>query len=331
MNVHIYINYNNIVVLKYYLDIIKSAFEKEGYTCDYVKSLEGLSKDDMYVFPMALDAFKFYFKGFHNFVLWQQGATADESFMRHGSKVRYNVLNFIDSYAMRKAKMIFFCSQYMMEYYEKISKCKFYSKSYIMPCYNEQLKPNNIVMKDYNKKSFAYVGSLDLWQCFDETVEVFKKIQEKYPYAELKVLTFSVEQATDKLEKANIKNYIVKCVPKEDVQNELQNVVYGFILRKDSIVNRVATPTKLSSYMSAGIIPIFSTVLDDFNRVTSNMKYVIPISDFSKLDTLMDNLNGNINKSELLVEYSHLFNTYYATQHHIEKIQKQIRGLLNDI
>lgn len=44
----------------------------------------------------------------------------------------------------------------------------------------------------------------------------------------------------------------------------LADVKFGFVLRNDVPVNRVATPTKLSSYLSAGVIPVFSKYLKDF-------------------------------------------------------------------
>lgn len=325
---HFYIKYNNIVVLKYYLDTIKTALEKMGFKCDYVENVSGLNKNDLFIFPMGIDAYKFYHKGFKNYILWQQGATADESFMRNHSKLRYNILNYIDCFAMKKAKCVFFCSEYMRKHYEKLAHMEFRNKSYLMPCYNEQLSPEIIKSKNYRKKSFAYVGSLDLWQCFDETIEFYKKVEERYPNAELKVLTFSVEEAEIKIKKAGIQNYKVKCVKKEEVKKELSDVVYGFIFRKDSIVNRVATPTKLSSYMSVGVIPIFSVVLDDFNRVSTKMKYTIPVQERMNWEAFLEKINDGIDREELLDEYSELFKSYYGTEKHINNIFKLFRGLL---
>lgn len=325
---HFYIKYNNMVVLKYYLDIIKSALEQAGYQCDYVEELDRLSKKDLFVFPMGIDAFKFYHKGYKNFILWQQGATADESFMRNHSKLRYNALNYIDCYAMKKAKFIFFCSEYMRKHYEKLLHRDLKKKSYLMPCYNEQLSPEIIKCKNYQKKSFAYVGSLDLWQCFDETLELYKKIEERYSDAELTVLTFSVDEAKIKIKNAGIQNYKVKCVKKEAVKKELTDVVYGFILRKNSIVNRVATPTKLSSYMSVGVIPIFSVVLDDFMKVSTKMEYVIPVEEKLNLEVFLEKIDKAIDKKQLLDEYLNLFRSYYGTEEHINNIFKLIRGLL---
>lgn len=316
----IYINYNNIVVLQSYLDVIKKALLDVGYVCEYVKSLEGVEKKELIVFPMGIDAFKYYFKGYHNFILWQQGATADESFMRNHSKLRYWVLNKIDIFAMKKAQAILYVSKYMREYYEKLGKCSFTNKSYLMPCFNEVYDRAVFDSKDYSKKIFTYVGSLDLWQCFEQTVDIYKKIEDKLQDCFFKVLTFEEEKGKRILEEKGVRNYSVKRVPKEEVKQELLEANYGFIIREDSIVNRVATPTKFSSYLSSGVIPIFSKCLTDFTLESSKMKYTLPLDDEIDVTSLLDFVNQEVKKEEISKEYEKLFSEYYSPDHHTKQL-----------
>ena len=220
---YIYINYPNIVVLGVYLDVIKEALTGLGYVCEYRKDLDGVAKQDLIVFPMGKDAFRYYWKGYHNLILWQQGATGAESFMRHSSKLRRFVLNFMDCFIMKKAKMIFFVSRYMQKYYEALAHTGFGEKAYVMPCYNETLDSGVFAKKDYSKKVFTYVGSLDLWQCFQETVEIYAEIEKRVPDAFFRVLTFQTEKAERILAEKKIKNYSVACVPKEQVKAELED------------------------------------------------------------------------------------------------------------
>lgn len=316
-----------MVVLKGYLDIIKNALVANEFECDDVICLDDLDKNDLYVFPMGIDAFKYYWKGYKHFILWQQGVTADESYMRNQSKLRYSMLNYIDCFAMKKAKMILFCSDFMKKHYENLANQSFSHKSYLMPCYNEELSLTDIDKKDYDKKYFAYVGSLDLWQCFDKIAALYKEIENIYPEARFKVLTFSVQEAVEKIEALEIKNYEVKSVKKEEVQNELKDVVYGFVIREDSVVNRVATPTKLSSYLSVGIIPIFSTVLEDFSRISQSMKYVIPLDESMNVSSIVDKIDKRVEKDILRQEYINLFSTYYGTKYHIAQLVKLVKGI----
>lgn len=325
---YIYNNYANIVVLSVYLDVIKEALTRVGYECEYVKSLDGVSKRDLIVFPMGKDAFKYYFKGYHNIALWQQGVTGAESFMRHQSKLRTFILNFMDCFVMKKAKMIFYVSQYMQKYYEAMAHTSFAEKSYVMPCFNEVYDEKVFEKKDYSKKIFTYVGSLDLWQCFNEIADTYAEIEKSIPDVFFKVLTFNTEKAKQILNEKNIKNYSVACVPKEQVKQELEDVSFGFILRHDIDVNRVATPTKISSYLSAGVLPIYSTCLNDFYRIAKDKKCAFGVHSITDISSLLDFVKNTPDATIIRQEIASVFESYYNKQVHINSIVEKIGGLL---
>lgn len=316
---YIYINYNNIVVLKDYLDVIKTALEKQGFNCSYVKSLTNCEKKDLIVFPMGVDAFKYYFCGYHNFILWQQGVTGEESYMRNHSKLRRMMLNAIDCYAMRKSRLNFFVSEELRNYYQAKSCFDLENKSYIMPCYNEKYDEEFLSDKLYGeRKIFTYVGSLDLWQCFEQTIDIYKSIENECDNVELKVLTFQVEEAKKILREKNVKNYSVKCVEKEKVKKELKECTYGFIIRDDIIVNRVATPTKLSSYMAAGVLPILSSCITAYSQddLIKKASYIYDGDNSKLLEYVKDKLDSEITLSSIKSVFEGRFNT--GT--HVEKI-----------
>lgn len=318
---HIYVNYPNIVVLNVYLDVIKAALERLGYNCQYIKTMESIPKKDLVVFPMAKDAFKYYLKGYHNVILWQQGATAAESYMRHQSKLRAAILNFMDCFAMKKAKMVFYVSEYMKDYYEKMAHTSFTKKAYVMPCFNESLEDGVFEKKDYSKKIFTYVGSLDLWQCFEETAELYSKIEKAIPDALFKVLTFKTEEAERIIKEKGIKNYSVNCVPKDKVKEELEEASFGFILRHDIEVNRVATPTKLSSYLSAGVLPVYSSCLRDFQKQAEGKSFAFAMNPDGNADELVEYVSKPFDVAVIQKEIEELFSTYYSVEGHISKIE----------
>lgn len=326
---YIYMNYPNVVVLNVYLDVIKEALVRLNYECEYIKDFNEVSKKDLIVFPMGKDAFKYYFKGYRNFILWQQGATGAESFMRHSSKIRSGILNYMDCFAMKKAKMIFYVSQYMQEYYEKTAHTSFEHKAYVMPCFNEVLDKELLEKKDYSKKVFTYVGSLDLWQCFNETVDIYAEIEKRIPDVFFKVLTFNTEKAKEIIKAKNITNYSVACVPKEQVKSELENATYGFIIRHDTEVNRVATPTKISSYLSAGVLPIYSTCLKDFHAQAHGKAFAYALNPKEDIDGLIQFINSDLDKSLVQQEIDDLFSTYYSKDYHVSNIIHCLAGCLN--
>lgn len=325
---YIYINYPNIVVLQSYLEVVQKALIQNGYSCEFVKSLEGIDKETLIVHPMGIDAFKYYWKGYKNFILWQQGATADESFMRNHSKFRYWILNKIDTFAMKKARFILFVSEYMRMHYEKLSGESFSDKSYTMPCFNEEYDESVYQFKDYSKKIFTYVGSLDLWQCFEQTATLYKQIEERVSNTFFKVLTFNVDEAKRILKEKGIRNYSVSCVPKDQVKQELLDATYGFILREDNMVNRVATPTKFSSYLAAGVIPIFSNCLRDFNQASNGYKYVLSVPQLYDVQHIIDFVNKDIELAKVKKEFSSLLNGHYSPTTHIDNITRQLAKVL---
>lgn len=325
---YIFYNRRNIEVTREYLNTIKSVLNMIGYSCKYVSTLRGITKDSLIVYAVGVDAFKYYFKGYRNFILWQQGATGAESYMRHSSKIRTGILNYMDCFAMKKAKMIFYVSQYMQEYYEKMAKTSFDRKAYIMPCFNEVLDKGIFLKKDYSKKVFTYVGSLDLWQCFNETADIYAEIEKRIPDAYFKVLTFNTKKAEEIIKEKNIKNYSVACVPKEQVKSELENVTYGFIIRHDIEVNRVATPTKISSYLSAGVLPIYSTCLTDFHAQAHGKNLAYALNSEEDIDGLIHFINTGLDKKIVQQEIEDLFSTYYSTENHITNIAELAKKCL---
>ncbi len=325
---YIYINYPNVIVLQSYLEIVQKSLIRNGYTCEFVKSLKGIDKKALIVHPMGIDAFKYYWKGYKNFILWQQGATADESFMRNHSKLRYWILNKIDIFAMNKSKFILFVSEYMQKHYEKLAGKNYEDKSYTMPCFNEEYDESVYQLKDYSKKIFTYVGSLDLWQCFEQTATLYKQIEERVSNTFFKVLTFNVDEAKRILKEKGIRNYSVSCVPKDQVKQELLDATYGFILREDNMVNRVATPTKFSSYLAAGVIPIFSNCLLDFNQASNAYKYVLSIPQLYDVQHIIDFVNKDIELAKVKKEFSSLLNGHYSPTTHIDNITRQLAKVL---
>ena len=314
----VYYNYNNKEVLHDYLTIVSESLESLGYNTEFSVKLQEKDKDALIVFPVAYDALKYYLRGYRNFILWQQGAVADESYMRNSSRLRYHILNIIDVYMMKKAKCILYVSEEMRRVYEQRGHSSFKDKAYIMPCFNEEYDENMYSLKDFTKKIFTYVGSLAEWQCFEQTVDLYKEIEDQIKDCTLKVLTFDVDRAKRIIENKGVKNYSVKSVPKEQVRHELISATYGFIIREDNVVNRVATPTKLSSYISAGVIPIYSSCIRDFDTLSAKYKYLKSVSDLSSIcvSDIVEYVKRPIVKEDVKQEFKKIFETYYNKAKH---------------
>ena len=100
----------------------------------------------------------------------------------------------------------------------------------------------------------------------------------------------------------------------KDVYKELLKYKYGFILRRDIPLNRVSTPTKLSSYLANGVIPIYSTVIESFKEPLEDKEYAIA-ADVSNLDELYEQIvsfeKKRVNVESLDREYEAVFDDFY--------------------
>lgn len=75
------------------------------------------------------------------------------------------------------------------------------------------------------------------------------------------IMTQEEERANEIVSKLpNSDSVVVKSVLPKDLNLYYSIAHYGFILRDDIVLNRVAAPTKLIEYLSYGLIPIVKTI-----------------------------------------------------------------------
>lgn len=317
----------------FYIDIIRSALQLIGRSSCFVHELSSVGPSDIVVVVKITSAFRIFVKNpRQKVIIWFQGIQPEEMLLSTIPFIKkyfyYIVLRFLEKIALKKAKLILFVSNSMRLHYNRQYS---YRKDnfYIMPCFNMCLSEESFYYKDkYTTPSFVYAGSLDNWQCFRETLFTFKEIEALIPEATLTILTAQKEQASLICKEVGVRPNI-KYVPKEELQNELAKYKYGFILRKDISVNNVATPTKINSYMSAGIIPIVSSALVDFIEHASHLSYYIRISnieDYSSNAELVSKFDQkSIKAVDVLADFQTFFSEYYNREQYIQSLSKCLR------
>lgn len=327
--VHI-VRCDNSIVTDYYLNVIGKMLSDCGETIQDYDLNNKICKNDIVVVATVLDFFKMYEKGFRKIIFWMQGIEAEESFLKHQSKLRKFVLDKLTKLALTKASAIFYVSEAMRKYEENKFKINTKHKCFIMPCFNvSQNEDLDLSDEKYKSNIFTYVGSLSKWQCFEETIDFYKMIEELNPKTELRIYTFQKMEAEKVLVEKKVKNYSIDTVPPEKVTEVLESAKFGFVLRDDIAINNVATPTKLSSYLSAGVIPVFSSCLTDFYEKTRDLKYVVSVEDKkvvpNKLKVMM---SEKVYANEVEKEYKQLFLTYYNPKYYEKRFNKQLISLL---
>lgn len=323
----------NTTVTNYYFNILKQSAElvtKDVRVVDDIKKINNYNVTDIIVVGSILKAFTLLLRGYKNIVVWFQGAVPEESYMKNKSKIRMMILEIIEKYVLKKSALRIFVSEAMKSHYEDKYNLNFSDKYYLMPCYNTELHKDSFFTDNkYNHNIFVYAGGLSVWQCFDETLRIYKIVEDlNYPNTKLLVLTPEKEKAKDMILKSSIKNYEIDYVPVEQLPRTLSNAKFGFIIRDHNVVNKVATPTKLSTYLSNGLIPIYSDVLNDFHINTENFIYKVSIDTDNYIDKVKSLMSKHIKPLDIYNEYDQLFQSYYNTNIHERNLSSKIKALL---
>ncbi|MBQ4082785.1 MAG: hypothetical protein IJC77_00790 [Bacteroidaceae bacterium] len=309
----------------FYVDIIISALKKNSIASEIVYAITNISKDDK-VIVITLPAFVSVWK--HNpkqdITMWFQGIVPEECAMMYSGikkywKILYNSL--LELFVLHRANRLFFVSGAMKRHYNR--KYRYAKDNYvIMPCFNQELHESAFSDEKYCLPSFVYAGSLAEWQCVEETLSLFAQISKVIPNSTLTLLTGEKSKALDLLKKYEIKGAEVKYVPYQELNAELAKYKYGFLIRENIKVNNVATPTKMNSYMSCGIIPVYSNVIGDFKDIFKDLKFKIEVTSFENaVEQLQQIESSKINKDTIMSEYRMLFSNYYSVSYYTESIK----------
>ena len=249
----------------YYVNLVEECLKEIGYEIRCVYKLNDIKSPDLI---FTITSFN-YVKGFLRYpfvktLTWRQGLVYQESLMTRSWWKR--ILQGLTEYiTVKTADMLMFVSDCMRDYY---SRSPFgYNKSnyVIMPCYNLRLS-EFFDLKKYNKPTFVYAGGVSKWQSVDTILDTYAEVEHEIPNAKLFLYCKDNETLRNEISKRGIKNYEIKFVSVDQLQGELLQYKYGFILREKNWVNEVATPTKMNSYLAAYLIPIYSDGVDDFKR-----------------------------------------------------------------
>lgn len=252
----------------FYLNMLTKAADSCG-DISWVSQLRQLSSNDIVIVVDAKDCLKvvcysFFFNLNLRVFTWYQGVVPEEAFLVFRSYIRYFYWSIFEFFALFFSQHNIFVSDAMLLHYKK--KYRFRKDNYtVIPCFNvDGFKVDNIDVFRKKKDLLVYAGSLAHWQKFSDTIDAFLTIRNSNSNYKFKVLTREIAKANQLLQEKGIFDAEVKYVSPDKLFLELLECKYGFILRDDIAVNNVATPTKINSYLSCGVVPILSSCVGDF-------------------------------------------------------------------
>ncbi len=259
----------NGIVTDDYMHVIGGAYKTLGHDVEYVNDVAKMhgSIDDIHVVLLAVSACKLRMRGKKRIVFWSQGIWPEESFLKHSSRLRLSICNIIEKMALSISERVFVVSSPQLRHFETKYGLKLQDKSLVMPCSNESLHESSFYAEGkYERPVFVYAGSLARYQCIDETLEAFRIAQSITPEASLMFLTSDQEKARTLVSRHGITNVSVGYAEKDELPTILSQAKYGFVIRDDSAINRVSTPTKISTYIANGVIPVYSPTIEAFSE-----------------------------------------------------------------
>lgn len=315
----------------FYLGIIKEAVEQNGFNVEIVESLSDINNEDivLVINPKAFWNVKHHLED-NSMIYWFQGVVPEEVdfyempwIKKLLSKIRYTILERI---ILKQSDFNFFVSNTMLSHYKKKYGYK-KTNYFVMPCFNQPLLETAFYDEKYTKPSFVYTGNLAKWQCFEPMVALFAHIKKQLPDATLSVYTQEFERAQTILKKYGV-DATIKYVPYQQLSEEIKQYKYGFILREDNIVNNVATPTKMNSYLASGIIPIYTDVVGAYKENLGRLQYAVPVQPDNKgIEKLFEMEKQTIQAVDVLNEYKAIFDSYYNRKLYVEQIAEVLSKL----
>lgn len=310
----------------YYVDIIDDSLKLSGYIVHRSDNFKDVRKFKI-VFVMSAK-WCFLVKLVNpkaKIMTWFQGLGAEEALMSRGSKRDKLIWEHLEKFAIKNSWINIFVSRKMREHF--LSKYRIKDgKYFIMPCFNKTLNKNSFdYPSKYSNVSFVYAGGMDEWQCIDETLHIYSEIESVLKDTHITLLTKEKEKAFTLLSKFNIKNSKVTFVSLDKLDQELAKYKYGFLIRKDHVVNNVSTPTKMNTYIANGVLPIYTDVINDFNENIESKTFV-KLKNDEDINTWVEDIISKVKEecdSELAMsDIDLIFENYYNRVLYINNFQK---------
>lgn len=248
----------------YYVGIVEKSLNLSDYEMYTVFSLDDIKNPDL-IFTITSIYFvkaKMRFP-FVKSLTWRQGLGYQEALMGrpYWKSICFAIAEWL---TCRYCDYLLYVSKQMQEYYHDSFGYK--KDNYdIMPCYNMPLSMDYSLDK-FKSPTFVYAGGISKWQSIDVILDTYALIEDQIPKASLHLYCKDTNILRTELSKRGIKNFTIKYVSVEQLQKEMLNYKYGFLLREKNWVNLVATPTKMNSYLASYLIPIYSNGVNDFVR-----------------------------------------------------------------
>ena len=133
-----------------------------------------------------------------------------------------------------------------------------------------------------NKIAFVYCGSYRTYQLIDKTLELYSSISKKIPNTKLFIFSNNQDEIKREIELINlpIENYRLMSLERTEVDTYLNAMDFSLLLRDNSILNIVSSPTKFPEYLINGLPVITTDYVGDFSSQVRKHKLGFVLSNY---------------------------------------------------
>jgi glycosyltransferase involved in cell wall biosynthesis len=119
-----------------------------------------------------------------------------------------------------------------------------------------------------------YLGGASPWQRPRFMVECFCELLAIRPDAVMLIISGNPEAFAELLESSGVSDDSVRIcsLPHQEVAATAAAADVGMLLREETLINRVASPTKFAEYLAAGVPVVLADILRDFAAITRREK-----------------------------------------------------------
>jgi hypothetical protein len=270
-----------------------------------------LIKEHRYIYSHSIYMLSFLWilisKKSNSLTLDLHGVVPEEEKYFNKSKIRASYYKFVESQVFKRLKNAICVTDTMEIHYQQ--KYKWFKGDFLV----YSIVPDNLHIQDpytidgikeKNKEKIqvVYSGGAQAWQNVDLMIDFIKKNQS--PRIHYTILTGDKKTFEDKLltNNVNLDSITITSRNPSDLWKDYIAADYALILRDESIVNKVACPTKLIEYLYYGLVPIvLSEEIGDYKKMGYDF---IKINDFDKntIEKPLGASSNNINIAKKIIE-----------------------------
>jgi len=218
------------------------------------------------------------------------GVVPEESEYK-GNRLRAIVYGIIELIALHRSSAVIYVTSAMKCHFEK-KYGRRTTPDLIIPIiqnnFDERGQCENVLGAKRDSKRVIYAGGLQAWQNIAMMLDAAASVTQMN-YVFLSGESMELQHMADS---ANVVSFKCSAVDPDCVPDHYLTCTYGFILRENVLVNRVACPTKLVEYMYWGVIPVVLTPnIGDFVELGYEF---VTLDDFRKGHVPDDNKASNM-------------------------------------